>query len=139
MIREDANPKWRHGARKVVQERAERDVLKDRIGLGERDKWAVYFDEDGKVRPDVVFTEAEQQRIAAEMKRARVDSDLHSWVAGMGLLQYLLAPLLLILSILLFLKSRRMELKSGGAVFGAIACVAMICMVYRGYFTSLGW
>jgi hypothetical protein len=56
-----------------------------------------------------------------------------------GLVQYVLAPLLLILSLIAFFKTRR----SWGSVAATLsvfaAAVAISLMLYRDYYGSLGW
>jgi hypothetical protein len=64
---------------------------------------------------------------------------LRDAVQTFGLVQYVLAPLLLILSLIAFFKTRR----SWGSVAATLsvfaAVIAISLMVYRDYYGSLGW
>jgi hypothetical protein len=60
-------------------------------------------------------------------------------VQTFGLMQYALAPLLLIFSFVVFFKNRS-SWASVAATFSVfVAAVAISLMLYRDYFGSLGW
>jgi hypothetical protein len=64
---------------------------------------------------------------------------LRGLVETFGLLQYLLAPLLLIFAIFVFLKSSRSWLKVGATLSLVLSIIAISLMLYRQYYQSLGW
>ena len=55
-----------------------------------------------------------------------------------GILQYLCAPILLVLSISLFRQRKPSWVKFAGGICALAATAAIVLMFYRGYFTSLG-
>lgn len=63
---------------------------------------------------------------------------LCDWVSTWGILQYLLAPSMLILSIVQVRRTKQKALKSFGIITLVFSVVAMFLMFYRGYFSSLG-
>jgi hypothetical protein len=54
-------------------------------------------------------------------------------------MQYLLAPLLLILSVLGSVTSRRLWPRAVGALSAFVAVIAISLLLYREYYQSLGW
>jgi hypothetical protein len=64
---------------------------------------------------------------------------LRGLVETFGLLQYLLAPLLLIFAIIVFLKSSRSSLKVGATLSLVVSIISISLMLYRQYYQSLGW
>jgi hypothetical protein len=64
---------------------------------------------------------------------------LRALVETFGLLQYLLAPLLLIFAIIVLLKSRRSWIKIGAMLSLLASTCAMSLALYREYYQSLGW
>jgi hypothetical protein len=64
---------------------------------------------------------------------------LRALVETFGLLQYLLAPLLLIFAISVLLKSRRSWVKIGATLSLVVSTIAMSLTLYREYYQSLGW
>jgi hypothetical protein len=64
---------------------------------------------------------------------------LRGLVATFGLLQYPLAPLLLIFAIIVLLKSSRPWVKVGAMLSLVLSTIAMSLMFYREYYQSLGW
>src|ERR1700754_4491086 len=64
---------------------------------------------------------------------------LRDVVQTAGLRQYFLAPLLLILSIVMSLKSIRSWARAAGMLSGSVAAIAITLMLYREYYQSLGW
>ena len=64
---------------------------------------------------------------------------LRDAVQTLGLMQYVLAPLLLIFSLVVFFKTKR-SWTSVAATFSMFAAaVAISLMLYRDYYGSLGW
>ncbi len=64
---------------------------------------------------------------------------LRALVQTLGLLQYLLAPLLLILAIPVLWKSRKAWVRLGAALSLIASTIAISLMLYREYYQSLGW
>lgn len=64
---------------------------------------------------------------------------LRSAVESIGLIQYLLASILLGLSVLMIVKKSTHSVRIFGSALMAISTIALCLCVYRGYFTSLGW
>lgn len=63
---------------------------------------------------------------------------LRGLVQTYGLMQYLLAPLLLIISVLVLFNSRRSWMKIAATMTLIVAVVAIHLTFYRGYYSSLG-
>jgi len=90
--------------------------------------------EDHATRP---LTEAQRQEMEKTVAKALANNRLRDFVGSAGLLQYLLVPTLLILSVVGLLRAGSTRL---AFVFPLI--VALICgwrMFHLAYFTSLGW
>lgn len=64
---------------------------------------------------------------------------LRGLVETSGLLQYVFAPLLLILALAVILRSRRSWTKLVGSLSTLVAIIAISLMLYRQYYQSLGW
>lgn len=64
---------------------------------------------------------------------------LRSAVQTFGLLQYVLAPLLLVLAIVVSWQSKKSWAKVAGATSLLVAVIAVWLMLYREYYHSLGW
>jgi len=64
---------------------------------------------------------------------------LREVVESYGLMQYLLAPFLLIISVLVIAKSRSVSAKILGSVCTFVSMSAISLMFYREYLSSLGW
>ncbi len=64
---------------------------------------------------------------------------LREVVESYGLMQYLLAPLLLILSIFVIAKSKQVSAKIFASVSIFVSMAAIYLMFYREYLASLGW
>jgi hypothetical protein len=64
---------------------------------------------------------------------------LRGLVETFGLLQYVLAPLLLGVAIVVLLKSSRSWVKVGATLSLVLSVIAMSLMFYREYYQSLGW
>jgi hypothetical protein len=109
----------------VLQSAARIEVLNMRAGnyLPRSDRNSADSLADGKWRMSQENTSRDQ---------------LRGLVKTLGLLQYVLAPLLLILAIAVFLKSRGSRAKVGAAFSVFVATIAISLMLYREYFQSLG-
>jgi hypothetical protein len=109
----------------VLQSAARIEVLNMRAGnyLPRRDR-----------NPDDSFADG-KWRISQENTQR---DQLRGLVQTLGLLQYVLAPLLLILAIAVFLKSRESRTKVAAAFSVFVATIAISLTLYREYFQSLG-
>lgn len=110
----------------VLHSAARIEILNVRAGnyLPRRDRDPNGTLSDGKWRLSLENTARDQLREA---------------VQTFGLMQYALAPLLLIFSFVVFFKNRR-SWASVAATFSVFAAaVAISLMLYRDYFGSLGW
>ena len=93
-------------------------------------------DENSDERP---LTPAEQARMEQDIRNARINNELRWFVSSAGLLQYLLAPLVIMLSGRLMLRRpRSLKRILLGALPLAIGIGAGILMLHRAYCTSLG-
>ena len=110
----------------VVQTAARIEVLNNRAGnyLPRRDR-----------NPDGTLTDG-KWRISGE--NAPRDQ-LRGLVQTSGLLQYVLAPLLLILATAVSFRSRRSWARVAGALSMFVSIMAISLMLYRQYYQSLGW
>ncbi len=110
----------------VLHSAARIEVLNVRAGnyLPRRDRGPDGSLTDGKWRSSPENTARDQLRAA---------------VQTFGLMQYVLAPLLLIFSLVVFFKTKK-SWASVMATFSVFAAaVALSLMLYRDYFGSLGW
>jgi hypothetical protein len=64
---------------------------------------------------------------------------LRDLVATFGMLQYLLAPLLLIFAFVVFFRSSRSWVEVFATLSLVVSTLAISLMVYREYYQSLGW
>ena len=85
------------------------------------------------------LTSEEKERMTQDIKHAKLWNELRDWVEGFGLLQYLLIPILIILSIVLIIRKTPKVVKILASAFLLIGLINGFFMIYRGYFSSLGW
>ena len=64
---------------------------------------------------------------------------LREAVQTFGLMQYVLAPVLLIFSLAVFFKTRRSRASVAATFSVFVAAIAISLMLYRRYYESLGW
>lgn len=64
---------------------------------------------------------------------------LRAAVQTFGLLQYVLAPLLMVFALAMFLKTPRSWTKLAATFGVVVAAIAISLMLYREYYPSLGW
>jgi hypothetical protein len=84
------------------------------------------------------LTKDESSTMNDDISKANAMNNLRTIVGSYGVAQYLAIPALLILSLLGLFKRDKLSLVVSLA---AITC-CMVCgtfMIYRGYYTSLGW
>ncbi len=85
------------------------------------------------------LTPSEFTEMQTTDRKSNLRDSLQATVDSWGLMQYLLLPFLLIALPFNFRKHNRRgwRIAIGCAFIGVIACTVL--MLYRGYFTSLGW
>ena len=96
--------------------------------------------QDADKQPTSPLTADEQSQMSREVHQARASDALRDVVSSWGLLQYMLVPISLVTAFsLLFTRraSRSTRLLSGAGL--SVALVAGGLMLYRQYYTSLGW
>lgn len=132
------NPKWRVAARSILLKGLDRRISQERF--------ADYMESHpDKPVPDLErfagppYTSEQQQLIDTELAENALRSELHSWVDGMGLLQYFLGPFALVWAIAIFIAARTSTIRVTSALCMMCSAVSIGLMFYRGYFTSLGW
>ncbi len=85
------------------------------------------------------LTKAESIQMEKDISRGTAKNALLGAVSSFGLLQYIFAPSSFILSIIIATRNRK-KLKIIVSSFFAISSfICIVLMLYRGYFTSLGW
>jgi hypothetical protein len=89
---------------------------------------------------DHPLTPAEEVKMHQDIKKAQANNNLKGVVSSFGLLQYLLVPLLLVLSIKMILRRPYFVKQAVFEVFPLLIAIgACILMFSRAYCTSLGW
>jgi hypothetical protein len=117
-----------------------REGGKLRYSVGESEKgWRAYqsmHTQDESLRSGRPLTEDEQELFRERSKHARRRNKVVSWSRGMGTLQYLLAPIAFIWSVVLLFanKTRRARLLAG--LLSASNAISIVLMLYRGYFND---
>lgn len=92
-------------------------------------------DEEG--RPvQRALTQEEEEQMRKDVRRAKANNALREFVGTSGLAQYILAPLLIILSIRAILSGQRKLRLLAWPTMG-IGLAAVSLMFYRGYLTSV--
>ncbi|QDV61054.1 hypothetical protein [Crateriforma conspicua] len=132
------NPKWRVVAPTLLARSLERTIAIDRLTshVSQHPNYPEPGIEEFIGPP---YTDAEQALIDTEIARNKLSFQLRDWVSGMGLLQYILAPVALLSSLVLMRGTENLAVR-----FASVACAvsnvtSMYLMFHRGYFTSLGW
>lgn len=105
----------------------------------QRMEWKFLNEANEAGRP-AVLTEAQQEAITAAQREAVLNNEFREFVGSWGLWQYIVAPLGVVLTLLLPGRRnspRLVNTLAAAAVLVSSSCVVM--MIYRGYFSSLGW
>lgn len=137
--RPEGQGKWRVAGRRATTEGALRRLRFERMGLYEKQHGRRPPAQLERELLDAPLTERERAVIRREVVLEERMAQLHEWVETMGVAQYIIAPAALMLSAYLAVMSKSM-LGRAVTFFGAcISLVAVILMLYRQYFTSLGW
>lgn len=85
------------------------------------------------------YSQEEQNLIDKELADHALRAELYAWVSCMGLLQYVLAPVAFVWAIALIIFDRSIFFRVASSVFAVSVAASIWLMIYRGYFTSLGW
>ncbi|MGD8522597.1 MAG: hypothetical protein PVF56_15725 [Desulfobacterales bacterium] len=85
------------------------------------------------------LTADERIQMQKDVSRARNKNALLGMVSSFGLLQYILAPFSLIWSFTIAKRNANTAKRILSALFVITNLISIVLMVYRGYFTSLGW
>lgn len=130
----EGNPKWR-------------SALTGRLGREAQERWirARGMDPDLQSQEEIgrqlarPLTEREEAEIEAWLSEGEIENRLHSWVAGFGLLQYLLAPIASAWAWTLRTRAQPKVIRSTVWVLRLTGPACVVAMLARGYFPSLGW
>ena len=85
------------------------------------------------------LTADERNQMQKDVSYAKDKNALLGMVSSFGLLQYILAPLSLIWSFTIAKRNANIAKRILSALFVISNFISIVLMVYRGYFTSLGW
>jgi hypothetical protein len=85
------------------------------------------------------YSADEQKMIDTELAENELRAELWSWVASMGILQYILAPLTFAWAVALAVCNRSHLIRMSAIGFAVAAAVSIVLMFHRAYFTSMGW
>jgi hypothetical protein len=103
---------------------------------GQNPKWRY---SPGRYLLERAQTPSEKRQAFADMQINEPRNKLRGLIQGTGLLQYLIAPAALVMALIW----RRSEKRPLACIVADLCCVSaafcMYMMVYRGYFSSLGW
>lgn len=139
-IPSQGNQKWR-----VAADRSIRIHFQNRINMKDFER---ILAERGKVTAEESaaietnprpLTSAEQDELERELNESHTKSILNEWVSGWGVVQYVVAPLAFVSSLILLIGATSRSTRTGFAAMTALSGVTICFMLYRGYFTSLGW
>jgi hypothetical protein len=89
--------------------------------------------------PEPPLSQQEKRELEAFVAREEALASLKGWCEGMGLLQYLLAPLLLILSIAVAVTTRSWPCRAAALICWVVSAISTWSMLDKDYFGSLGW
>jgi len=82
------------------------------------------------------LTEEEQEAFREHSTYAKRHNKVVDWSRGMGLLQYLLAPVATVWSLVLMLTGKTRRARLVAALFSATNAISIVSMLYRGYFND---
>ena len=117
-----------------------REGGKLRYAMGETEaewrKLQSFNSQDFSLRSGRPLTEKELALFKEYSKKARRHNKVVSWSRGMGMLQYVLAPIALIWSLagLIYFKSNKMKILTCFLLLSNFIC--LVVMFYRGYFND---
>jgi len=81
----------------------------------------------------------ERNRMERDISRGRANNALLGTVSSVGLLQYFFAPLSFIWSLAIAVRNKNKIKRMISSFFVMSSLISIVLMLYRGYFTSLGW
>jgi len=129
---------WNHLAGGKVLPNREGGKLRYSIGESEKG-WRMYQSmrtQDDTLESGRPLTEDEQSQFQEHSKHARRRNKVVSWSRGMGTLQYLLAPIAIIWSIILLFASKTRIARLLAGLLSATNAISIVSMLYRGYFND---
>jgi len=83
--------------------------------------------------------EPDQEQLLRDSERQDAEAQLRDWVGTAGLAQYGIAPFAFLLSLILLARAGSARGRLGFAALAILSGNAVVMMLYREYFTSLGW
>ena len=131
------NPKWRAAAQRTVR----RDVL-ELIKNERGNRWTI--ENPGKELPSdehimrEPLTDAERALLEEELAKSARLASLYEWLSTAGLMQYVVAPLAVLLSLVSVVRTNSWRVRGASIALAVVALVCVWMMVYRGYASSLG-
>ena len=134
------NPKWREAAARSIRANFQHRIKMqeyDRI-IAERGRVTAAEEVALETNPRPL-TVTEQNELQRELDQRHTNSTLLSWVQTGGLAQYVLAPFAFVVSLVLLIRAATWRGRLGCGLLGVLSGGAIGAMLYRGYFTSLGW
>jgi hypothetical protein len=108
-----------------------------RYSMGESEKgWRVYQSmrtQDESLKSGRPLIEDEQALFREHSKHVERRNKVVSWSRGMGTLQYLLAPIAIIWSVVLLIASKTRRARLIAGLLTATNALSIVSMLYRGY------
>jgi hypothetical protein len=138
--RAHGNPKWREAADRAIRANFQR-----RIEMGEyerivAERGRVTAEEEKALKTNPrALTATEQNELERELDQSHTNSTLRWWLETGGLAQYVVAPLAFIMSLVSMVRTKGFRSRLGFGFLAVPSGGAIAMMLYRGYFTSLGW
>ena len=115
-----------------------REGGKLRYSIGETEEgWRMIRGiQDPTLKTGRPLIEEERSEFRKHQKHANRRNKVVSWSRGMGTLQYLLAPIAVIWSIILLFTGKNLRARLLAALFSVSNSTSIILMLYRGYFND---
>ena len=109
-----------------------------RYSMGETEKgWRMFRAmQDASLESDRPLTQKERSEFQKHQKQVKRRNKVISWSRGMGTLQYLMAPIAVIWSVVLLFFSKPLKAKVLAGLFSLTNVVSIVFMLYRGYFND---
>ncbi len=109
-----------------------------RYMIGETEKgWRLLQESfDPSLKTGRPLTEKERLQFAIHSKKAKRRNNVVSWSRGMGTLQYLLAPMALLFSLLMLIGRKNIKSKLFSGLCFMTNALAIAAMLYRGYWND---
>lgn len=133
---EQGSPKWRHNPvhteKRWRQMRADPDPAAVTVSSEQ-------FRDITTQLAEAALSPEETAQMRREVAQAKAENDLYFWVSTMGILQYLLAPMALVWSLVVAVSRRDRRRRAVAAIVATASAVSLLIMFCRGYYSSLGW